>query len=199
MCPDETMVPPQAAATNASPYERRVAIERERLDFEKQQAAKASIIHTHLGAFISGGVALVAALFTAAQVWIAHIGKEKELQVAALQNDAEMDRRWRVEILGFLERHEKRLFSDDDSMAQGALRLLELSFPAQYVQPMRSKLNILLSPGPAASTGQATIDSLLRPLMRQFDVTKAAFHSYSGGDLTAEASLLRGNRTALSY
>ena len=180
--------------TSPSPAEQRVAIERERLAFDREQAANTSPVQNLL-AILSAAVALFGVLFSATQVWTSYIAKQKELAIATLQSDAQMDQRWRADMLGFLERHEQRLFSRDADVAQQALTLLELSFPAHYVQPVRSKLNILLSSTESSDSGRL-VESLLKPLIQQFDRTRAAFLEYQPGNLRAEAELRDGNQRA---
>lgn len=89
----------------------RVKIERERLEWEKAKEKAASPFTKHLGAIVVVLTAAVSGVFSLTQVHTTTITKEKEIEMANLQNQAEMDRRWREAMLDFLERHEKRLFS----------------------------------------------------------------------------------------
>jgi hypothetical protein len=189
---------------NPSVAEQRVALERDRLEFEKAQAHRAqaastSFLRNHLGATISAAgvilAAVVASIVSGTQVWTANIAKQKEIEITTLQNNAKMDRRWRVEMLGFLERHEQQLFSKDPQVTQHALTFLELSFPAQYAQPARSKLNIL-GATTIPSQPHRVLEELLKPLIVQFDRTEEAFMKYQPGNLSAENVLRDGNEKA---
>ena len=190
--------------TNASPSieEQRLAIKRERLAlrrdrlaFETKQASTGSLLQSHLGAVITGVVTLLAATFTIPQVWVAHLAKQSELEITRLQNDEEMDRRWKTEMLGFLERHAKEIYSLDTSVSKPVVELFELSFPPKYVQPVLVRLS-LIQPADSASPDQIILDSLLNPLVVQFDRTKKAFDEYVTGSFSAELELQRGNETA---
>ena len=174
----------------------RVQLERDRFEWEKSQAEAASPFSKHLGAIVVVLAAIVTGAFSLTQVYTTKITKEKELQIASLQNQAEMDRRWRIEMLSFLERHEKRLFSRNEAESAQALTLLELSFPSNYVQPVRSKLRILATPT-TPQTENRIVKELLEPLIVQFDRTKKAFDRYEPGNLAAEAELRDGNQDAL--
>ena len=181
--------------TESSLAAQRLALERERFEFEKTQAQNASPYKKHLGAIITTSVALIAALFSGTQIFTTYLSKSREIALATLQNEAEMDRLWRIERLRFLEAHESSLFSKDAEAAERAMFLLELSFPPQYVQPVRSKLQILKSTT-ATTDKRKVFDELLKPLVQQLDRTAEAFKRYSPRNFAVEAELRYGNRRA---
>lgn len=179
-----------------TPDAERVRLERDRFEREKSQARATNPLSKHLGAIVVVLAAFVTGAFSLTQVYTTKITKEKELQIVSLQNQAEMDRRWRIEMLGFLERHEERLFSQSQEESSQAITLLELSFPPNYVQPVRSKLRILVTQA-APHSEIRVVKELLEPLVKQFDRTKEAFDRYVPGNLAAEAELRDGNQDAL--
>ena len=175
----------------------RINIERERLEWEKAKEEATSPLSKYLGAIVVVLAAIVSGVFSLTQVHTTKIIKEKEIEIARLQNEAEMDRRWRGAMLEFLERHEKRLFSQKETESSQALTLLELSFPSQYVQPVRSKLVVLVATT-APDSEERIVGDLLKPLIEQLDRTKAAVDGFNMGDLDARDTIIEGNRTALN-
>ena len=76
------------------------------------------------------------------------------------------------------------------------MTLLELSFPSQYVQPVRNKIRILLT-STASDSEERIVQDLLKPLIEQLDRSKAAVDGFNRGDPDAREIIRLGNRSAL--
>ena len=70
----------------------RLDIERERLELDKSKSRfERSFFRANSGVLISAAVSLAALIVSLGQVWVTKISKDKELEVATLQKNLELD------------------------------------------------------------------------------------------------------------
>jgi hypothetical protein len=118
--------------------------------------AISNFFEKHLGAIVTSLVSLAAVIVSATQVWLAHINKEKELDlVRKNQNeqqillDEESKRKWRLAMAEFVMKYESRIFSDKDEERNRMVDLVQATFP----DPYRSEIFKTLVKVEATATG----------------------------------------------
>ena len=116
--------------------EQEAEVQRARLTLD-QEKAKHDEKFRRNPALISAAISLAAVLVSGAQVWVAHISKEKDLAVAERQNQREIEQRSKAQEEQFvLERakiiidHRTELFSGDPATSQRMAQLVQTMFPA---------------------------------------------------------------------
>jgi len=138
-----------------------LALERERLAIERakvnaERADQGSItFKKHFGTILTALVSFIAVLVTGTQIYTAHIAKSNELRIEAFRRAAEDDRQWRVALLDFLAKHRLEFFSQDPSQRDQVFLMLEVSFPPEYANSVRSKLRIA-----TAFRGESTLNDV---------------------------------------
>ena len=121
---------------------RRYALERYRSRIERK------FLNRNLGILISASISLAAVLVSLGQVWVAKISKDKELEVAAFQTVAEIERlkkqkdeelalqraeyerQWNLSRAKFITENKQTLFAGSAQELSRMSYLIEMLFPA---------------------------------------------------------------------
>jgi hypothetical protein len=98
-------------------------------------------------------VSLAAVLVSGAQVWIAHLNKERELGLAEVHAEQELslheregERRWKLDLAEFLVENRSSIFSDDAAQRQQMRDILLVTFPPEVSQELFRDLQIIAKP-----------------------------------------------------
>lgn len=137
-------------------------IEAKRLDLEAKRYAlderklnlEQRFIHKHLALVITSLISLSALLVSLAQVWVANISKDKELEVTSLQ---EIKRRemeelrqlqdWNIKLAAFISENRAMVFSDQEVERQRMRELIQATFPPTTANNVFNRLaNISVNP-----------------------------------------------------
>lgn len=124
--------------------ERRVAIEERKLQFEER------FFHKHIGAMVTAAVSLAAVFVSLSQVWIAGIGKDKELELFQQQKNKELEqlkidneREWKLDTLNFVARNRDRIFSENLDERRQIRNVMVATLPREITGPLFGRLAAL--------------------------------------------------------
>ncbi|AMK78117.1 MULTISPECIES: hypothetical protein [Methylomonas] len=106
----------------------RLQIEQNRFELEKRRAElENSLLHKHFGAIVAAVVSISAAIVSYAQIQIAQIQKNKELEMLEIKSQ----RDWKVEAAKFVVENKKVIFSEDDQERQMMRHVISIAFPKE--------------------------------------------------------------------
>jgi len=133
--------------------EKKLELERERLELEKAHLQKdRRFFEKHLGAIITATISLAAVLVSGAQVWVASISADKELEITYLQKKNELDlarleqdRRWQFDIADFVFRNKDLIFSGDEETRTRLRNVMVVTFPPETSDKLFEKLEATVS------------------------------------------------------
>jgi len=134
--------------------EKKLALEEKRLDLERQRLGiDARFVHKHFGVLMTAVVSVAAVVISAAQVWVSEIDKDREIELARL----EQDRRWNLDLTEFLFRHKESIFSDDSAERERMRNLLVVAFPKDITAEPFKKLEATVPDEEKATWQQAQV------------------------------------------
>ena len=146
----------QQAATPHNPQleERKLLLEQERLEIEKQRvSADMSFLHRHSGTLISAAVSFAAVVVSITQLWVAEIQKQREYEVTRQQKEKELslatlesERRWRAEIGKFISDNKEVILRGSLDERTQMRDLMFAIFPSFIVDRAFEKLAITADP-----------------------------------------------------
>lgn len=153
---------------------RRIQLEERRFEHERATSSvRQSFLNRNLGTVIS----LATILISGVQVWTTVVSRDKELELAQLQRQREMDNGWRKDFFEYLKENDEAIFGEDPKKRVLKRNVLVAAFPEDLVGHIRTaladsagsagELSLVAAPlaGTArgATTGASRSDSL-RPL-----------------------------------
>jgi hypothetical protein len=154
-------------------------LERERFEFEKEIAVRERrFLYRNSAAVITAAISLAALAVSISQVWVAHIGKQREIEVTQLQKDKELkleelreDRKWKYDTLQFVSSNKDAVFGGNDSERKRIRDVMTVTFPIEILDKLFSDLEERgKSPEEKAtwSEGQKEVD---RKVVASSDIT----------------------------
>jgi hypothetical protein len=157
--------------------QQRVDIERERLTLEKtqfeaqktEQERNERFFRKHAGETLAGAITLAGILVSVANIWVAYIQKDKEIELQRAQKDKEIefqraqkDReleladkaqvdgaeratrdyeyKWKLDMLQFVDKHGEQIFSTEQKDVERMRSIMLVSFPAEHVSSLFDSL-----------------------------------------------------------
>jgi hypothetical protein len=124
---------------DANINESRLEIEKERLQIERRKAALENrFLNRHFGALIAAMVSVGAVMVSGAQIWVAYIGKEKELEAQAIMSDRE----WKMEAAKFIITNQQSIFAVDGSVKRRMNYVIEIAFPDELAQELTERVRV---------------------------------------------------------
>jgi hypothetical protein len=155
-----------------------------------------SFFEKHLAAILTSLISLTAVLVSAAQVWVAHINKQKELDIIWANNikqqetfSQEKERNWKLDLAKFFMENESRIFSEDEAKRSKMRDIMIITFPSEFTSVVFAKLAKLENesrPGKEASPAvQAKIETWTQGTEKLDEVLTAEVTSIvaNAGDL----------------
>lgn len=140
-------------------------IDRERLRIEQRKVdVENRFWNKNVGTVITAMISLVAIIVSLAQVWVAKISKDKEIQITSIQKKSEMDlldkqkekelalldeqhkREWSLNVAKFVTENRKALFSEDPKEQEVFAKLIPTIFPKDISDSILDKLIAVSSP-----------------------------------------------------
>lgn len=118
--------------------EERLALEKAKWEYEKTSSRR------HLAPLLGILGTIIAGLFTMAQVWVATIQRDQEMQSAKLQREQE----WKFQMVEFVFNNREAIFSsEDDPEKRRILKLIAVAFPQDIAATLFGNLaNTAASP-----------------------------------------------------
>jgi hypothetical protein len=122
--------------------ERKVRIDEEHLEIDRQrlqvdrEKAVSERKYKNFPTIATTAVSIAAIAVSVAQVWVAYISKNKEMQIAELQND----RVWKLEVFKFVTEHEKEIFGGTSDQQQHLGDVIRITFPRDISDALLKKL-----------------------------------------------------------
>jgi tetratricopeptide (TPR) repeat protein len=103
-------------------------LDRQRLEIERQRLVlEGSFAKKYAAPIFSAVVAIVAGLFALAQVWVASISKDKELETTRMHNE----RRWKLDIADFVFKNREVIFSKNIEEQRRLRDVMLVTFPPE--------------------------------------------------------------------
>ncbi|MCI5209731.1 MAG: tetratricopeptide repeat protein [Candidatus Electrothrix sp. ATG2] len=112
----------------------KLEIEKKRLDLEGQENFLKKIVLP----LVSVVCAVIAGLFALAQVWVASIDKEKELELSKLGNE----RQWKLDIVRFVFNNRDVIFSDNYKEQRCLRDVILVTFPHEVTAKLFERIEI---------------------------------------------------------
>lgn len=105
-----------------------LALERERLDLEKQRLAfDQRFVNRNFSVVLAS---IIGIFLTIGQVWVEKSRAEREMKMAA----TEQDRQWKLQLAQFVVENHESLFSEDEKVSRRIRNVLLFSFPPDVAQ-----------------------------------------------------------------
>jgi len=123
-------------------------LDRERFEFDKEIAARERrFFYRNAATVITAAISLAALAVTISQVWVAYIGKQREIEVAQLQKDKELnleglreDRKWKYDTLQFISSNKDAVFGGNDAERKRIRDVMTVTFPIEILDKLFSDL-----------------------------------------------------------
>ena len=129
-------------------FERRIAAER--LEIDRQRAvADQNFFAKHFPTLVTGLLSLAAILISITQVWVAHIGKGRELDLARINKEAEIqsaslkhERDWNLEAVKFVASNSDLIFGVNAETRDRVKNVMLVTFPPAITAALFERLEI---------------------------------------------------------
>jgi hypothetical protein len=123
-------------------------LDRERFEFEKVRTVRERrFFHRNSATVVTAAISLAALAVSISQVWVAHIGKQRELEVTQLQKSQELkleelreDRKWKYDTLQFVSSNKDAVFAGNDSERKRIRDVMTVTFPIEILDKLFSDL-----------------------------------------------------------
>jgi hypothetical protein len=170
----------------------KLEIEKERLRLEKRRTESESYFSgRHGGALIAAAVSVIGVAVSGAQVWVAHVTKDKELALQKSQDDTklqnerdERDRRWKLDMATFVFTHKADIFTEDAARGVQVRNVMLATFPLSITDALFQRIESAVPEQQKQiwRDGQRAID-------RVFASSPAEGDAMSGSSRTVGASI----------
>jgi hypothetical protein len=123
-------------------------LDRERFEFEKEIAVRERrFLYRNSATVITAALSLAALAVSISQVWVAHIAKQREIEVTQLQKEKELkleelreDRKWKYDTLQFVSSNKDAVFAGNDSERKRIRDVMTVTFPVEILDKLFSDL-----------------------------------------------------------
>jgi hypothetical protein len=117
--------------------EAKLALERERFEFEKEKASRESrFFYKNFATVISAAISIAALSVSISQVWVAKIERQRELDQAKFRAASEEqlardrdDRKWNYDSLQFVSTNKDLIFGENESQRNRIRKVMVVTFP----------------------------------------------------------------------
>ena len=124
---------------------------------------------------ISSAISLAAIVVSAAQIYVAHLNKTKEIKIAKDSNDRE----WKRDMAEFVLKHTDEIFCKDPEKQARIRDIITLAFPPELSIILFDQINSLV------------LSELLSPVVVNLNRSREAFQRWTGKNLYLEAKVIR--------
>jgi hypothetical protein len=169
----EKMVDDSIEKANLPLEERRFELEKARLALEGSFSKK------YAAALIGVLGAIVAGIFALAQIQVASITKEKELESARLEHE----RRWKLDVADFVFRNRETIFSTNETEQRRIRNVMVVTFPYDITKVLFEKLEA------AVPEEQKSLWQEGQKLLVKVDAARVFIHYTTAGDEASSQEL----------
>lgn len=135
---------------NPSIEERRLALDRERLEHERQLAlAESRFVKRHAGALLTSIVSLIAVVVSGAQIWVASIDHRKQVEHEIAESrraDEDRRHRWMLDAASFVMNNRAAIYSADSVERNRIRDMMIATFPPEITRPLFRRLELSAPP-----------------------------------------------------
>ncbi|NIM11906.1 MAG: hypothetical protein GTO45_07305 [Candidatus Aminicenantes bacterium] len=115
----------------------KLELERLRLDVEREKIkAEKRFTSKHLGTIITALISVAALIVSAAQVYIATVNKDKEMEL----NRLHIEREWKLKTVEYVSNNWGKIFSNNEVDANRMRDIMLATFPEEITGPLFIKL-----------------------------------------------------------
>jgi hypothetical protein len=139
----------------------RLALDRERLELERQRALReGGIVNRYLGAILTSGVSIIALLTTFILGMETQEQKARELDTAA----SEAERQWRIKAADFIATNNASIFSADARVRQTFQGIVKVAFPKEISDEIQTQVQEVTATDIAVYAPRGDTDTLINAL-----------------------------------
>jgi tetratricopeptide (TPR) repeat protein len=152
-------------------------IEQEKLELDKQRLQletqklllEGTFAKKYATSIISIAVAVVGGFFAIAQIWMASISKEKELEInrqinerTTEANQNENERQWKLQITDFIFKNREVIFSENVKEQQRLRDIIIVTFPSEITKKLFERMEVTVpeSQKPVWQEGQQLLSAV---------------------------------------
>jgi hypothetical protein len=174
--------------------ERRLVLEEQKLLLEKEKSHEQNkFFNKNFGAIITAAVTMATVVVSGAQVWVAHINKNKELELTNIQEsqelksaDLERHRRWGLDVAKFVFENRALIYSGNRDEQEQIRNVMVATFPSEVTEKVFLGIETTASIDQKQvwADGQKAIDMAYLPV----DESTALLQTVSTGEkITSES------------